>query len=133
MAIQTKFLPRLGNDPQSGPIIFTTDGNQTSDFTFTIDYPEGLLNSFLLQNAGRTALNGIFNWVSINNQKPYYIKGEESFYYVIWINGRWEIYDFSLTSDAIYFSNEDTNYPWQVTSWSVNNPSHNPPPIITIL
>lgn len=133
MPNETKFLPRLGNDPQSGPIVFTKNGNQSSDFIFRIDYPIGLLNSFLMQNAGRIGLNGIYNYVDINDEKPYYTKGEEGYYYVIWINNRWDIYDFSLTSDPIYFSNENTNYPWQVTSWSVSNSIDNPPPNITIL
>jgi hypothetical protein len=133
MAIQTKFLPRLGNDPQSGPIVFTTNGSQNSNVLFTIDYPLGLLNSFLLQNAGRLNLNGTYNYVDINEEKPYYTNGEDGYYYVIWISNRWDIYDFSLGSDAIYFSNENTNYPWQVTSWTASNSIYNPAPNITIL
>lgn len=133
MAIQTKFLPRLENDPQSGPIVFTTDGNQTSNFQFTIDYLPGLLNSFLLQNAGRLNLNGIYNYVAVNEEKPYYTKGEEGYYYVIWISDRWDIYDFSFSPTAIYYSNENTNYPWQVNSWSLSDSLYSPAPNITIL
>lgn len=130
MATQTKFLPRLENDPQTGPITFATDENQDKKIIFGIEFPIGLLNSLIVQNAGRLEMNGIYNYVDENDEKPYYTKGEEGFYYIIWINNRWDIYDFSLTSDAIYFSNEDTNYPWQVLSWTSSSVIYNPSPII---
>ena len=133
MSNQTKFLKRLENDPQSGSIVFSTDENQDSNIIFEKDYPLGLLNSLLVQNAGKQELNGTYNYVDINDLKPFYTKGSEGYYYIIWINNRWEIYDFSFNPIAIYFSEEDTNYPWQVNSWTVVNVIHNPPPNITIL
>ena len=126
-------MKRLENDPQSGSIVFSTDENQDSNIIFE-KYPLGLLNSLLVQNAGKQELNGTYNYVDINNLKPFYTKGTEGYYYIIWINNRWDIYDFSFnSSDPLYFSIEDTNYPWQVNSWTVVNINNSPPPSITIL
>ncbi len=127
----TQFLPRLGNDPQSGPILFTTDQNQNSNITFGIE--AGLTNSVSIQNAGLTSLNGEYNYIDINDLKPYYAKGSEGYYYIIWINNRWDIYDFSQTSEAIYYSNENVPYPWLVLLWTSSDIQYNPTPNITKL
>lgn len=131
MLIETKFLPRLLNDPQSGPIFFTTGQNQNNNIVFVTEI--GLTNSIFLQNAGKLELNGEYTFAGINEQKPFYTKGSEGYYYIIWINNRWDIYDFDQNSSAIYFSNENIYYPWQVMSWTASNSIYNPVPNITKL
>jgi hypothetical protein len=131
MFIQTTFLLRLFNDPQSGSILFTTNGTQNSKIVFTID--PGLLDSVLVQNAAQTSLDGQYNYITLLEGKPYYTKGSEGYYYIIWINNRWNIFDFSEESDAIYYSNEDVFYPWLVSTWTSLSPQYNPPPTVTRL
>lgn len=129
----TFFLSRSINDFQSGPIIFGTDNNQNSDIIFTTFTPPGLLNSVMVQNAGYDNLNGIFNYVSTLNNKPYYAKSENGDRYIVWENNLWEIYDFRADFRAFYFSNENVRYPWQVTSWTASSPYYDPPPTVSII
>jgi hypothetical protein len=127
------FLPRSFGSTESGPQTFagTNVINTTFFFTKEIEQP-GLLNSALVVNAGQVNLNGVFNYVTIFEGKPYYNKGGDSSLFIVWFNNQWQIYDFNEnTIDPIYFSNQNVLYPWNVSNWTAFNTIYNPTPIVS--
>ena len=70
-------------------------------------------------NAGLFNLNGIFNYVSEFNNKPYYEKDSNGLYFILYDNG-WGIYDFSTSSEPIYYSSSNTDSPWEATNWQAS-------------
>jgi hypothetical protein len=129
------FLSREIGSIETGPQTFTRTDVLDTTFYFTkfILSPDepGLLNSVLIQNAGRNTLNGTFTYTTEFQGKPYYNKDGNANLFIVYFNGGWGIYDFSLTSEPIYFGAQDVLYPWAVTSWSVLNPVYNPAPNVT--
>jgi hypothetical protein len=129
------FLFEPGNN-KIGPQIFTKLGVLNSSFIFTKPFsqtqdPQGLLNSVLVQNAGLSNLNGVFNYTTVFQGKPYYNKDEDGNLFILWYEDQWEIYDFSIDFNPIYWSYEDVLYPWHVTVWQTSNPIYNPVPTVT--
>ena len=129
------FLSRDLNSIEIGPQLFAGTLTPNTTFYFNsypqITDPPGLFNSVLIQNAGRTILNGIYSFITDFDNKPYYVKDFNPDWFIIWFGGRWEIYDYSFDFIPIYFSAEDVLYPWNVTNWSVSNIIDNPPPTVT--
>ena len=129
------FLSREIGSIETGPQTFAgTDVLNTSFiFSSTPVIPEepGLLNSVLIQNAGRNTLNGLFVYITEFEGKPYYVKDSNPDWFIIWFQGRWEIYDFNLSAFPIYFSTQNVPYPWSVTSWSISNSIYSPAPTVT--
>ena len=131
------FLSRELGSIETGPQTFAGTSVLGTTFLFTkepVILPEdplGLLNSVLVQNAGRAILNGTYDYVTLFEEKPYYVKGGNPDYFIIYFQGQWEIYDYSISINPIYFSAENVRYPWNVTSWSVSNIIYNPVPSVT--
>lgn len=129
------FLPREVGSIETGPQTFAGTDVINTTFVFTKEplppEPPGLLNSISVQNGGYASLNGIFTYTSPFGTKQYYNKDGNPNWFIVWFNDQWQIYDFSVSIDPIYFSSEDVLYPWNVTSWSVSNPIYNPLPTVT--
>jgi hypothetical protein len=141
------FLSRESDSTETGPQIFTkNDGAEPVDFIFaslgslfdsssssssSSSEGPGLLNSVLVENGGYSLLNGIFTYNSEFNNKPYYNKDGAPDWFIIWFNGQWQIYDFSINFEPIYFSSENVLYPWNVTIWQASEPIYNPVPTVT--
>jgi hypothetical protein len=147
------FLPRESDSTETGPQIFTkNDGAEPIDFIFaSLDFlfdsssssssseessssssedDSDLLNSVLVNNGGVSSTNGIYNFVSKFEGKPYYNNDNNCF--IVWFNNLWEIYDFDVDSIyPIYFSEEDVLYPWDVINWLSFDIIYDPPPIVT--
>jgi hypothetical protein len=70
-------------------------------------------------NGGWSNSNGDYNFVADFNNKPYYEKGSLGLYFILYDNG-WGVYDFSEESSPIYYSNSNTDYPWEATNWQIN-------------
>jgi hypothetical protein len=123
------FLPREVGSIETGPQIFagTDVPNTTFNFVLIVDVP-GLLNSVIVQNGGYSQLNGIFNYTTEYNGKPYYNKDGYAYWFIVWIDNKWNIYDFETSIDPIYYSTQDVPYPWNVTIWTAFNPAYNPVP-----
>lgn len=122
------FLPREIGSIETGPQTFAGTNVLNTTFNFIkkpleIEGP-GLLNSVLVQGAGLNTLNGIFTYTLLFNNKPYYNKDGNSDWFILWFQDYWAInywgiYDFSINSiEPIYFSFENTLYPWNVTTWT---------------
>jgi hypothetical protein len=127
------FLSRDIGSIETGPQVFagTEILDTTIYFNSTIEEP-GLLNSVLVSNAGRNILNGVFNYTTEFENKPYYNKDGNSNLFIVWFNNQWQIYDFGENSlDPIYFSNQDVLYPWNVSIWNSINSIYNPVPTVT--
>jgi hypothetical protein len=130
------FLSREIGSIETGPQTFAKEGVQNTSFIFTkapsilLD-PPGLLNSTSISNAGLNSINGIYVYVTEFEGKPYYVNEFDSNKFIIWFENNWEIYNFSVGSFPIYFSNENVLYPWAVTNWSTSNSVYNPLPIVT--
>jgi hypothetical protein len=130
------FLSREIGSIETGPQTFAGTDVPNTTFIFRAPFtipqdPPGLLNSVLIQNAGRNELNGIFVYVTEFNNKPYYVNNNNSNLFILWFNDRWEIYDFSIDNLPIYFSSENVLYPWVVTNWSISNSIYIPVPTVT--
>lgn len=126
------FLPREIGSIETGPQTFA--GTDVLDTTFyfskEIDLP-GLLNSVLVSNGGHSPLNGTFIYTTEYDNKPYYNKDGVGEYFIVWFNNQWGIYDFNEDdTDPIYYSNEDTLYPWGVESWQ-SQLGYEPIPTVT--
>jgi hypothetical protein len=131
--MDTIFLPREVGSIETGPQIFagTATPNTTIHFNLISEEP-GLLNSVQVSNGGWSGLNGTFTYTTLFDGKPYYNKDGNGDLFIVWFNNVWGIYDFSINSiDPIYFSSQNTSYPWNINIWSVLNPIYNPPPIVT--
>lgn len=135
--MNTFFLSKKIPEVDSNPLIFMKNNNLLGNFLFTkalvslVEGP-GLTNDVLISNAGFNNLNGIFNFVSDFNGKPYYNKLGDPRWFILWNSNEWEIYDFEENiASPIYFSSENVLYPWNVINWSVLNPIYNPLPIVT--
>jgi hypothetical protein len=133
--MSTYFLPREVGSFESGSQIFTRINTQNTAFTFTKETvldPIGLLNSVLLQNAGVNDLNGTFDYVTLFEEKPYYVKGGDPDYFIIFFENKWEIYNFKILNGLpVYYSDQNVLYPWNVTSWISSNIIYNPVPTVT--
>lgn len=136
------FLPREVGSIETGPQTFAgTDVlNTTFYFRETIPPPlpppvdpPGLLNSVLVQNGGYSLLNGVYNFISLFESKPYYNKEGNSNWFMVFFNNQWQIYDFDVDGvDPIYFSIGDVLYPWAVTNWfSFYEELYDPVPTVT--
>lgn len=129
------FLPREIGSIETGPQTFAGTNVLGTTFLFIkepepID-PPGLLNSVLIQNGGWGNLNGVFSYTFLFDNKPYYNKDGNSNWFILWFNNQWQIYDFATnTIDPIYFSSQNTLYPWQVTVWQ-SLPGYTPAPSAT--
>jgi hypothetical protein len=130
------FLPREIGSIETGSQLFadTQDPNTTFYFIrrpLEDDVP-GLLNSVLVEDAGFSNLNGVFNYTLEFDGKPYYNKDGNSNYFIVNFENKWQIYDFSENSlDGIYYSTENVLYPWLVINWLAINPIYLPVPIVT--
>jgi hypothetical protein len=131
------FLAREIGSIETGPQTFAYTNVVNTTFLFTKEFtilpedPAGLLNSVLVQNAGRTILNGTFNYVTLFEEKPYYNKDGDPNYFIIFFENQWQIYDYSVSFEPVYFSNENVRYPWHVINWSAANSIYNPVPLVT--
>lgn len=130
------FLSRDTGSLETGPQTFagTTVSNTTFNFNSypsLLDNIPGLLNSVLVQNAGLNLSNGTYNYVTLYDNKPYYVNDINADLFIIWFQNKWEIYNFVENVLPIYFSNEDVLYPWNVSNWSVLNTIYNPTPTVT--
>ena len=80
-------------------------------------------SSVLVSDAGTIAAKGTYTKRGVNNGKPYYnLVGEPDVFdimSVFWSGGAWDITD----EDALYTSDEDVAFPWQVTTWNLINGS----------
>jgi hypothetical protein len=87
-------------------------------------------SSVLVSGAGSEIVNGVYTERGTQSGKPYYnLVGEPNdlFIFSIFWSGVWAIYE---ADDIGYVSEEDVEFPWQVTSWSVAN-LEAPAPTIT--
>jgi hypothetical protein len=130
------FLSREVGSIETGPQTFAGTDVVNTTFLFTKEQviivdPIGLLNSVSVQNAGRNILNGTYDYVTLFEEKPYYVKGGNPDYFIIYFEGQWEIYDYGISFNPIYFSAENVRYPWNVINWSVQSPTYNPIPTVT--
>jgi hypothetical protein len=131
------FFPREVGSIETGPQIFagTVVPNTTFYFNKTIIPaqpidPPGLFNSVQVQNGGLYSLNGTFDYVTESDGKPYYNKDSNGNLFIIWYLNSWGIYNFTLSSNPIYFSSEDVLYPWNVITWQVQA-GYGQTPIVT--
>jgi hypothetical protein len=131
------FLPREQGSIETGPQIFTRTGIQNTRFLFTREPSSSsssgpiLLNSILVSNAGEINVRGTYNFVTTLNEKPYYTKGSEGIFFVIYLDNQWNIFNFNLSSNPIYSSTQNVLYPWLVTTWNSSSPSYLPLPVVT--
>jgi len=129
------FLPRESGSIETGPQTFAGTNVLNTTFLFRKEPPPsdppGLLNSVLVQNGGWSNLNGTFVYTTLFDNKPYYNKDGNGDWFIVWFNNQWNIYDFSEDAvDPIYFSSENTNYPWSSNNWQVQ-PGYGPTPTVT--
>lgn len=130
------FLPRDIGSTETGPQVFAGTEVLNTTFIFRkdpgIQDSPGLLNSVLVQNAGRNTLNGTFTYTTEFDGKPYYNKDGNSNLFIFWFLNKWMIVDFGENAfDPIYSSSENVLYPWNVENWSVLSPIYNPAPVVT--
>lgn len=133
------FFPREQGSIETGPQIFSRIGTQNTAFIFTKEPVSSssssglLLNSALVSDAGVINIRGTYNFVTTLNDKPYYTKGLDGNYFIIFLDNQWNILDFTISSDPIYFSTQNVLYPWLVTTWVSASPSYLPLPTVTIV
>jgi hypothetical protein len=129
------FLSREVGSIETGPQTFAGTDVLGTTFIFRKEPPPldppGLFNSVTVSNAGVGSLNGTFNYTTEFEGKPYYNKDGNADWFIVWFENEWGIYDFSVSFDPIYFSEEDVLYPWNVINWSVLNSIYNPAPDVT--
>jgi hypothetical protein len=114
----TRFLPREIGSAETGPQIFA--GTEVPNTTFLFTQLLESVSSVLVQNAGYGPINNIYNYITQLNGKPYYNSLNNNDLFIIFFNNSWGIYDFSVSSDPVYFSLEDVQYPWNVNTWQIN-------------
>lgn len=129
------FLPREVGSIETGPQTFAGTDVLNTTFVFRKDPslfdPPGTLNSVLVENAGQSTLNGIFDYVSDFNDRPYYIKDSNPDYFILWFENQWQIYDFLIDVAPIYYSIDNVPYPWHVLNWEALNIAYNPIPTVS--
>lgn len=100
-------------------------GNKISDSI--LDYIEDNTSiisdysSAIIENSWYESSNGIYRYINNYNNKPAYFStgdfnGNSTNNFIRWDKNRWNIYyNYDI---IIYYSTENTFYPWEVTSWS---------------
>jgi len=79
------------------------------------------LSSVIIEDSWFENCNGIYNYNTIYNEKPTYystgtLNGLKVNNIIKWYKNRWNVYyDYAI---LIYYSHENTFYPWNVTRWS---------------
>lgn len=128
------FLPRDVGSIETGSQTFA--GTNVLGMTFNFNpYPStleeiGLLNSVLIQNAGLVTLNGLYDYITEIQNKPYYSNYTNTNLFIIWLENEWRIYDIEEENQIIYASSEDVYYPWNVINWIPTSPIYEPAPIV---
>jgi hypothetical protein len=74
-----------------------------------------LSQSVKISNAGTTEVNGVYLPTDSINGKASYIKDD---YTISWDGASWNI---SANTTDYYTSSNDTSYPWQATTWTVDS------------
>jgi len=126
------FLPREIGSVETGPQTFagTTVPDTSIIFAKKI-FVENPFSSVLVAGGGSSEVNGVYNYVTDFEDKPYYTKGESGDYFIVYFNNQWNIYDFVITSFPIYYAIEDTPFPWLVSAWVSSDILFEPPPVVT--
>jgi len=87
-------------------------------------------SSVLVSGAGSAGFDGVYTERGELNGKPYYVLvGEDDgndVFSIKWVNNEWRI----QPTDDFYISTEDTEFPWQVTEWTVVG-GESPAPTVT--
>ncbi len=131
------FLPREVGSIETGPQTFAGTNVLDTTFYFTqfpsssSSSPQQSFSSVLVSNAGEININGTYEFVTFLDDKPYYTKGGEGRFFIIYLEGQWNIYDFNISVDPIYFSSENVTYPWLVNTWISISTIYLPLPIVT--
>jgi hypothetical protein len=115
----TRFLPREIGSAETGPQIFA--GTEILNTTFIFSHLLDSISSVLVQNAGLNSINNTYNYITQLNGKPYYNSLNNNNLFMVYFNNQWGIYDFTFSSDPIYLSNENVQYPWNINIWECNN------------
>jgi hypothetical protein len=126
------FLAREVGSVETGPQTFagTTVPDTSIIFAKKIIIPS-LFSSVLVEGAGVLDVNGVYNYITDFEEKPYYTKGETGDYFIVYFENQWNIYDFQITSFPIYYAEEDVPFPWLVSEWFAFENNFEPVPVVT--
>lgn len=78
-------------------------------------------SSTIIKDSWFSGVNGLYYFLEMYNEKPSYLSISGEFNtpennFIKWYKNRWNVYyDYNK---LIYYSSEDTFYPWQVNEWS---------------
>ena len=81
----------------------------------------------LVSGAGSSEVNGLYIEAGVSDGKNFY-NLQSGGYVIAWDNPNWVIRN--ITSITLYTSNNNVEFPWQVTSWSTASGSA-PAPSVT--
>jgi hypothetical protein len=131
----TYFLPKQSQDEDFGKPFYFNKLEGAGHIDFTTPLPDsltpGLTNSVLVSSAGSININGTYIYVTELNNRAYYTKGGGGIFFIVYLDNQWNIFDYSISVNAIYFSSEDVLYPWLVNNWQVLNSIYLPLPSVT--
>ncbi len=91
-------------------------------------------SSVLVSLAGTDAANNTYTARGLNDLKPYYTIQTEPdpdnqfFYTIVWDSSLWQIRGFG--GELLYYSADNTDYPWQVITWTSLPPGIDPVPTV---
>jgi hypothetical protein len=84
-------------------------------------------SNVLVSGAGTSASNGAYTLDGQENGKNKYVLGSN---YISWDGSDWIIYDDVDLGEVAYKSSDDTEFPWQATTWTGVGGAA-PPPTVT--
>lgn len=123
--------PRTSNVISPRNFSSSSSSSSSSNSSSSSVETSGSFSSVFIQNGGWVNLNGVFNYTSEYNGKPYYNRNGFGNLFIFWNNNQWNIYDFNQNPiDPIYFSTDNTLYPWNAQNWSTINNIYLPVPSV---
>lgn len=87
-------------------------------------------SAVVVSGAGTSSSNGTYVKTGFSDGKPIYNFGLNT---IAWssADSYWYIFDDEVVGDVVYFSFDDTSYPWEATGWNIEIGGASPAPTLT--
>ena len=87
-------------------------------------------SAVVVSGAGTSSSNGTYVKTGFSDGRPVYNVGLNT---IGWssADSYWYIFDDEVIGDVVYFSFDDTSYPWEATGWNIESGGASPAPTLT--